>query len=138
MRFICPITVEFNHCDPAGIVFYPRYFEMVNATVERFFAALGWSFGKMHLDMGCGVPLVKIAAEFPAPSRLSDDLRFSLALRRIGRASADAMIEAVCGREVRMVVSLTMVWIGPGLKARAWPKELRALMLLYLEADDGA
>jgi 4-hydroxybenzoyl-CoA thioesterase len=20
--------IEFNHCDPAGIVFYPRYFEM--------------------------------------------------------------------------------------------------------------
>ncbi len=31
------IRVEFNHCDPAGIVFYPRYFEMANSVVENFF-----------------------------------------------------------------------------------------------------
>ena len=30
--------IEFNHCDPAGIVFYPRYFEMTNSVVENFFA----------------------------------------------------------------------------------------------------
>ncbi|MBY0236971.1 MAG: acyl-CoA thioesterase, partial [Burkholderiaceae bacterium] len=29
--------VRFGHCDPAGIVFYPRYFEMLNALVEDWF-----------------------------------------------------------------------------------------------------
>ena len=29
--------IEFNHCDPAGIVFYPRYFEMTNHVCENFF-----------------------------------------------------------------------------------------------------
>ncbi|MFD1807906.1 hypothetical protein ACFSHQ_06310 [Gemmobacter lanyuensis] len=31
-----PIQIEFNHCDPAGIVFYPRYFEMTNSVIENF------------------------------------------------------------------------------------------------------
>ena len=92
MRFDCPITVEFNPGDPAGMVFYRRYFEMVNATVERFFAGPGWSFGHIHLQMGSGVPLVRIAAAFLAPLRLSDALVFSLALTRIGGASAEAEI----------------------------------------------
>ena len=30
--------VLFRHCDPAGIVFFPRYFEMINDCVEYFFA----------------------------------------------------------------------------------------------------
>lgn len=30
-------TVRFQHCDPAGIVFCPRDYEMLNLTVERFF-----------------------------------------------------------------------------------------------------
>ena len=31
------VEVGFRHCDPAGIVFYPRYAEMVNDTVEHWF-----------------------------------------------------------------------------------------------------
>ena len=27
--------IEFNHCDPAGIVFYPRYFEMWGCLMAR-------------------------------------------------------------------------------------------------------
>ena len=37
-RFVLSRQIEFNHCDPAGMVFYPRYFEMISATVERFLA----------------------------------------------------------------------------------------------------
>jgi 4-hydroxybenzoyl-CoA thioesterase len=28
------VLVRFAHCDPAGIVFYARYFEMINGVVE--------------------------------------------------------------------------------------------------------
>ena len=30
--------ITFRQCDPAGIVFYPRYFEMMNDAIERFFS----------------------------------------------------------------------------------------------------
>ena len=29
------IQIEFNHCDPAGIVFYPRFFEMYRAAIKN-------------------------------------------------------------------------------------------------------
>ena len=35
MAFVFPQKVRFQHCDPAGIVFYPRYFEMLNTTIEE-------------------------------------------------------------------------------------------------------
>lgn len=42
------IQIEFNHCDPAGIVFYPRYFEMVNSVIENFFADVGRALIRCH------------------------------------------------------------------------------------------
>ena len=31
------VLVRFAHCDPGGIVFYARYFEMINGVVEDWF-----------------------------------------------------------------------------------------------------
>ena len=40
-----PQKVLFKHCDPAGIVFFPRYFEMMNDCVEAFFdKVVEWPF----------------------------------------------------------------------------------------------
>ena len=45
MTYTRTVPIEFNHCDPAGIVFYPRYFEMTNSVVENFFPdEVGHSF----------------------------------------------------------------------------------------------
>lgn len=70
--------VEFNHCDAAGIVFYPRYFEMIAAVQERFFAdALGASWAEMT-PAGLGTPMGEITVRFSNPSRLGDMLDFAL------------------------------------------------------------
>ena len=54
-RFRLTRPVEFNHCDPAGIVFYPRYFEMISATIERFLAdAIDYSWTRMGVFSGVG------------------------------------------------------------------------------------
>ncbi len=66
MTYARTVPVEFNHCDPAGIVFYPRYFEMVNSVVENFFLEdVGHSFARM-MEEGAGVPTARIEANFRA------------------------------------------------------------------------
>ena len=51
--------ILFKHCDPAGIVFFPRYFEMINDCVEEFFAEmLDWPFETLLKTNG--VPTVAI------------------------------------------------------------------------------
>ena len=73
MVFTYPQNVLFKHCDPAGIVFYPRYFEMINDCVEAFFNdALATPFHR--LIAAGGVPTVRIENEFVAPSRHGDRL----------------------------------------------------------------
>ena len=35
--FSLRIPIRFSHCDPAGYVFFPRFFEMLQAVVEKKF-----------------------------------------------------------------------------------------------------
>ncbi|OYU40247.1 MAG: thioesterase [Pseudorhodobacter sp. PARRP1] len=125
--------IEFNHCDPAGIVFYPRYFEMTNSVVENFFNdVVGRSFASMHRDANNGVPTVSLTAEFVAPSRLGDKVLFSLKIEKLGRSSVSIRIEGHMGAELRLRVALVLVWIE-GMKSAAWPDAMRARLQAYME-----
>jgi 4-hydroxybenzoyl-CoA thioesterase len=120
--------VRFQHCDPAGIVFYPRYFEMVTATVEEWFVQrLGVPFEMLHGPLGAAVPTASISADFHAPSRLGDVLEFRLKPTRIGRSSVGLSIEAYCGAEKRLSMESTLVFTKKGAsKPESWPEEMRA------------
>lgn len=127
------IQIEFNHCDPAGIVFYPRYFEMTNSVIENFFAdVVGRSFASMHLGAQNGVPTVSIAADFIAPSRLGDKVLFTLQIVKLGRSSVTVQITGRMGEDLRMQATLTLVWIE-AMKAAAWPANMRAALQSYME-----
>ncbi len=133
MSYSREIQIEFNHCDPAGIVFYPRYFEMTNSVVENFFNdVVGRSFASMHRGAHNGVPTVSLAAEFVAPSRLGDKVLFSLKVEKLGRSSVALKIEGHMGVELRLRVVLTLVWID-SMKSAAWPDAMRARLAAYQE-----
>ncbi len=139
MSFARDVTITFGQCDPAGIVFYPRYFEMLNATVEAFFAeALDYSFARIHIDEGCGVPTAHLAVDFSAPSRLGEVLRFTLRLVRLGRTSATLVTDVRCAEGLRMTVRQVIVWTGPGLRSAPWPEPLAARLAAHLEEEGRA
>jgi 4-hydroxybenzoyl-CoA thioesterase len=120
------IRVEFNHCDPAGIVFFPRYYEMLNSVIENFFRdVLEAPWERVTTEEGHGVPTVRLETEFRAPSRLGEVLAFSLRVVRLGRSSVDFALEAVCGDELRLASSHRLVWVGRDGRAAAWPEALR-------------
>ena len=120
--------VRFQHCDPAGIVFYPRYFEMITATVEEWFAQrLGVPFETLHGPLGAAVPTASLSVDFHAPSRLGDVLEFRLRPTRIGRSSVSLSIGAWCGGERRLSLESTLVFTTEGTsRPDSWPEDLRA------------
>ena len=80
--------VRFGHCDPAGIVFYPRYFEMLNAVVEDFFTlGLGIPFDQLLGARRVGLPTVQLDSGFERISRMGDVLVQRVAIEHIGRSS---------------------------------------------------
>ncbi len=134
MSFTFPQKVLFKHCDPAGIVFFPRYFEMMNDCVEAFFDHLGFPFEKMHEDGG--VPTGKIEARFHAPSRHGDQLELVLRGQRIGGATFDFTIETSCAQERRMSYAATLIFIDAQGKSTRWPDDMRAALTSHIQNED--
>jgi 4-hydroxybenzoyl-CoA thioesterase len=127
------IPVEFNHCDPAGIVFYPRYFEMTNSVVENFFREVaGHSFAAM-MQAREGVPTARIETEFHAPSRLGDVLDWRLSVAKLGGSSVTFALEAWCDGARRVSVRLVLVQVGGEGRPKPWTDAMRARIETYLE-----
>lgn len=127
MSFTHRHKVGFADVDPAGIVFYPRYFEMINATIEDWFRSIGYGFDQMILQDGYGVPTATIQVDFKAPSRLDDLVELELQLVRLGRSSIGLQINIQCEGELRAIVQQTLVFIRmEGNKPVRIPDSLRA------------
>ena len=130
-------SVRFADCDAAGIVFFPRYFEMLNGVVEDWFAGpLQVSFRELHVNRKVSVPTAAVEARFIAPSRLEDELTFALTVTRLGRSSCSLRHRISAGSAVRFEASQTFVYVGLSLKPEPWPEDLRARMANYLETAE--
>jgi len=126
--------VRFADCDAAGIVFFPRYFEMLNGVVEDWFAGpLGLSFRDLHLERHASVPTAAVEARFMIPSRLEDDLTFALTVTRLGGASCALRHRISSGGELRFEATQTIVLVGASLKPEPWPDALRARIAPFVE-----
>ncbi|WP_420137080.1 acyl-CoA thioesterase [Sphingomonas sp.] len=127
MTFVSEQQVRFAHVDPAGIVFYPRYFEMLNAALEDYFAAvIGVDFETMHFRLRLGVPTVKLEAEFVVPSRLGDLLDFAVEVDRVGRSSAALTVTVTCNGELRLRLKPVLVCMDLATaRSHPWPAEMR-------------
>jgi 4-hydroxybenzoyl-CoA thioesterase len=104
-------TIEWGHCDPAGIVFNSRFFEFFDwGTWILFEAALGVKPHELGRAFGImGIPLVDAGARFVAPARFGDVVELTSQVSEFRRSSFDVIHQlfvhgalAVEGRESRV------------------------------------
>lgn len=129
--FTRSVPVRFGQVDAAGIVFYPRYFEMLDTVLEDWaLEVLGVSRRDLHLELGFGLPTVHLNANFAAASHLSDELLFAISAGEIGRSSIVLHVRVECAGELRWsgTVTLALVTLSP-LQARPWPEAWRQALL---------
>lgn len=82
--------IRFSHCDPAAIVYFPRFFDLAHATMEDWFAeAVGFPLPELIIKRRVGTPTVSIHCDFAKPLRMGDTLRFELRVTKLGNASAE-------------------------------------------------
>ena len=108
--FVTRKQIRFHHCDPAGIVFYPQYFVLMNELVEDWFnRGLGVDFAHFHTEARRGIPMAHIECDFLAPSTIGETLDFTLAVEKVGTSSLALAVEAKAGDEVRVRANLVVV-----------------------------
>jgi len=61
-----PVRVEFGHCDPAGIIWYPNFFHWIDSASRYFFEQCGVpTWAETTRTMGViGTPIVDTKAKF--------------------------------------------------------------------------
>jgi 4-hydroxybenzoyl-CoA thioesterase len=124
------MLVRFGHCDAAGWVFYPRYFEMVSDFVEDWFedGLLASAPGLFH-HKKILTPSVHFTVDYLKPTRYGDRLTFNLWTVQIGRASCELRIEASHQGEMRMRLKQVLVFISADTgRALPIPPELHTRM----------
>jgi len=108
------LTIEWGQCDPAGIVFNSRFFEMFDAsTWQMFEAALGVKPYELAGAFGImGLPLVDVRANFIKAVKFGDVVDISSRVSEFRRSSFDvehrlsvAGLLAVEGGETRVWAS---------------------------------
>ena len=105
-------TVRFSHCDPAGIIFYPRYFDLIHEAKEDWLKeALDWPLATMIGEMRNGFPIVRLEADFRGPSRIGEELVFALRAPVVGGASLHLHYEVTCDGEPRLDARTVVVHI---------------------------
>lgn len=143
------VRIEWADCDPAGIVFYPRYFQMFDTATHHLFEAAGWKKRDLIREFGiAGYPMVDTRAKFIAPSTFGDDIAIETRIAAFRNSSFDVEHKvfkpSADGERLAIEAWGTRVWVGPHpddpkrLKSRPIPPIVIARLSGHSEAPDGS
>ena len=131
--------IKFKHIDYAGIVFYPRFLEMLNDLVEDWFEeALDRPFSKMHETNG--IPTVDLKIQFKNAARLGEVLTKKLWVKELKNSSILCGFQFVNASEKTVLegeVTLVNVKIQEdrqSIKAEPFTEEMKEKIKKYLNS----
>src|SRR4051812_14010697 len=126
------VTVEWGHCDPGAIVYFPRYFEWFDAGTAALFEDAGIPKATMLSRYGCaGIPVVDLRSRFARPSTFGDRVTIESSITAWRRTSFDLRHRLLRDDEVAVEATVTRVWTVRAadgrLKSAPIPAEVIAL-----------
>ncbi len=105
------LLIEWGDCDPAGIVFYPRYFAWFDACTAGLFAAVGLPKPEMIAKYKLlGIPMVDTRARFIVPSKFGDEVSIASTIIEFRRSSFDVSHQIMRGDILAVEGFETRVW----------------------------
>jgi 4-hydroxybenzoyl-CoA thioesterase len=127
------VFIEWGDCDPAGIVYYPRYFVFFDNATVALFAAAGLPKHEMVKEQGIvGFPMVDTRARFLIPSKWGETITIESRIAEWKRSSFDVEHKVWKGEALAIEASETRVWVAHdpdrpgGISSRPVPEEIRA------------
>ncbi|GAC1324137.1 MAG: acyl-CoA thioesterase [Chloroflexota bacterium] len=137
------VQVGWGDCDPAGIVFFPRFYAWMDGVSHRLAREMGVSRDAMTAPRSdlLGFPVVTTHAEFLHPARVDDVLDIRGWVTRVGRSSLDILTEVVRpesdGSETLLVrgqeTRVFIVHTTDGLRPRELTPAMRDALAPFLD-----
>jgi 4-hydroxybenzoyl-CoA thioesterase len=123
--------VRYFHCDPGGIVYFPRFFDMFNVALEDWFAealACPWGTDLIGARQLSTLSLA-IRVEFLRACRLGEVLDFDLWPTRLGRSSIQLALAGRAAGAERLRAAWTICLVSrEQFRSAPIPDDLRARM----------
>lgn len=129
--------IRFQHTDPAGIVFFPRFTEMMNTTTEDLMEQLGCPFAELH-KIG-GMPIVNITVNFKKPGYLGQTITKYAQFTKVGGSSYTLHHWFTCDDDILIDATQTCVYVlrqeDGSFKPSPIPPPVRNGMIEYLKTE---
>jgi len=127
------VQIQWGDCDPANIVFYPRYFEMFDASTALLFERAGFSKQEIVRRYGLvGIPMVDTRAKFYLSSTYGDWISIESCVESFKRSSFEVTHKVFKGDALAIEAYETRVLVGrhpddpARLKSAPMPEEIIA------------
>jgi 4-hydroxybenzoyl-CoA thioesterase len=106
--------IEWSDCDPAGIIFYPRYFEIFDTGTTALFER---AFGMTKIDYlkafdFAGHPVSQTRARFRQPTRFGDDIAIETKLVECGEQALKLEHRISKGGALAVEGFETRIWLS--------------------------
>jgi 4-hydroxybenzoyl-CoA thioesterase len=104
--------IEWGDCDPAGIVFNPRFFQFFDTNTWLMFeAALGVNVQEINTTFGlAGIVLVDVQGNFLKPAAFGDAVELTSHVKEFRRSSFVVEHRLTNGADLLVEGSETRVW----------------------------
>lgn len=132
------VKIHFGQCDPAGIVYTPKYFDIFNTVIEDWYEqVLGLNYYEFIGTRRIGLGYVNAHSDFFATCTMGDRLRVAVDLERIGNSSFVIVLHAFQNKSEALRGRFTVVTTDL-LRHRPIPipDDLRAALLDYAKSWD--
>lgn len=127
------VQIQWGDCDPANIVYYPRYFAMFDDSTSTLFEVAGFSKQDLVKKYGLvGIPMVDTRAKFYIPSTYGDWITIETKIESIKRSSFEVKHSVLKGEALAIEGFETRVLVGRDpvnpdkLKSAPFPAEMVA------------
>ena len=105
------IHIEWGHCDPLGIVYYPRYFEFFDACTNALFELAGLPKPQMLKKYAiAGIPMVETRARFLLPSSFGETIAIETRIGDWGTSSFSVEHRVLKGEVLAVEAFEKRVW----------------------------
>ncbi|MEK0084674.1 acyl-CoA thioesterase [Benzoatithermus flavus] len=128
--------VRLADCDPVGVVYFPRYFDLFHGLIEDWFGqGLGLDYWRLLREDGLAFPVAHAEADYRASSRMGETLDLELRIERLGERSLTLRIDVSGAVDGAVRVKGRLVTVATDLasgRSVPIPEDLRAVFRRYV------
>ena len=133
--FIWNVRVYYEDTDAGGIVYYANYLKFFERARTEWLRAIHVEQHVLLQEHDAMFVVKSVSAEYHAPARLDDELKLTLSIEKLGRASILFVQQAWCGGQLLNTARVKVGCVGSDLSPRAVPPSVAEKMRSIIKTD---